>query len=340
MSGGVDILFVGANGKMEMEKVPAAGYPIKGLNIAGLQRSFSVRALAKNLFFPFKLIGSVLKARSIIKSFKPDLVVGTGGYASGPILLAAQQKGIPTAIQEQNAFPGITNKRLGKKAARIFTAYSGLGKYFPEKNIVVSGNPVRKAITETLPSRELACETFGLDSSKLTILNVGGSLGSRTLNNCWKANSQKLLDQGFQLLWQTGKTDYKTIINEVKPQEGMIITEFITDMPMAYAAADVITSRAGAIAISELCLIGKPIVLVPLPSAAEDHQTKNAMALVNENAAELVKDSNASIELISSALELLDNPNKRTQMGANILKLGKPDAAKTIVSELVKLLES
>ncbi|MBX2846156.1 MAG: undecaprenyldiphospho-muramoylpentapeptide beta-N-acetylglucosaminyltransferase [Saprospiraceae bacterium] len=334
--GDVAILFVGAKGKMEMEKVPKAGYEIIGLDIAGFQRKLTF----SNLLLPFKLVGSFLKARKIIKDFRPDLVVGTGGYASGPVLLAAQGMGIPTAIQEQNAFPGITNKKLGKKAARIFTAYEGLDKYFPADAIFVSGNPVRKEIAEELPKREEAIRSFGLDPSKPTLLNIGGSLGSRTLNNVWKANAEALTQQGYQLIWQTGKTDFATIQSEVNAPAGVMITEFIHDMPTAYAAADVIVSRAGAIAISELCLVGKPVVLVPYPFAAEDHQTKNALALVEQQAALHVKDADAPIELANASLELLGNATKRSQMGVNILKLGKPDATQTIVQELKQLIQA
>lgn len=330
-----EFLFIGATGKMEMEKVPKAGYEIKGLPIRGFQRKLSL----ENLKFPFRLLKSIQMSNAILKDFQPDLVIGTGGYASGPMLMAAQRKGFKTAILEQNAFPGMANKRLGNKANRIFVAYENMDKYFPKDAIVNAGNPIRMKLFETLPSKEEAKQFFGLDVAKPVVLSVGGSLGARTLNNVWKVNSNAILENDCQLLWQTGKLEYKTISSQVEEKDGLVVREFIHRMDMAYACADVIVSRAGAIAISELSVIGKPMILVPFPYAAEDHQTKNAKALSNENAAILVADADASAGLATEVVQLLKNREKQNELMQNVKQFAQPKATENIVKELLKIIE-
>ena len=282
-----EFLFIGANGKMEMEKVPQSGYKIVGLNIAGFDRG----NLLKNFGLPFKVISSLMKARKTIKDFKPDFAVGTGGFASGPALYVASRLGIPVFIQEQNSLPGKTNVFNGKKAKAVFTAYPNMDHFFPKSKVFFLGNPVRQNILSDLMETEKAKEKLGLNKDKLTILSVGGSQGSRTLNNGWKDNLEKLKEKNYQLIWQTGKLDYNELTSSIQHPTSIQIKEFISDMATAYSAADVIVSRAGAIAISELAMAKKPVILVPLPSAAEDHQTKNALVLVEKNAAKMVKDS-------------------------------------------------
>lgn len=330
-----EILFVGAEGKMEMEKVPKAGYDIIGLPITGLQRNLSF----SNLMFPFRLIRSISKSRQIIKKFKPDIVIGTGGFASGPMLLAAQQKGIKTVIQEQNSFPGITNKRLGKKAKKIFVSYEGMQEYFPQNAVVNTGNPVRSELFKNLPDQKEAKEFFSLNADQPVILSVGGSLGSRTLNNVWKENYLRFDTDNAQLIWQTGSLEFDTISQAIHAQESIAIREFIYKMDMAYAAADVIVSRAGAIAISELAIIGKPMILVPFPYAAEDHQTKNAQALVHQDAAVMIPDDVAKNTLANTAILLLRNKQRCEILAKNTKKFAKPSATEHIVSEILKLLE-
>lgn len=326
-----EILFVGALGKMEMEKVPKAGYQIKGLPIVGLDRG----NLLSNFSFPSKLLKSLSLAKQIIKEFKPDVAIGTGGYASGPLLWQASKMKIPVVIQEQNSFPGITNKLLKNKAAAICVAYEGI-EQFPKNKTHHTGNPIRAAIFQNLTSKDVALNSFGLDPNKKTILSIGGSQGSRTLNNAWKADLQKIQDAGVQLIWQTGKLDYEKIKNEVSDEfNGIHITEFIYDMKTAFAAADVIVSRAGAMAISELSLVGKPVILVPFPFAAEDHQTKNADALVKENAAIKYADTEVPAHLLDAALELVQNEEKQLTLSTNLKKLGKPNATKEIVDILL-----
>ncbi len=324
--------FIGALGKMEMEKVPKAGYEIIGLPITGIQRKLSI----ENIKFPFKLLKSISMSKKILKEFSPDVVIGTGGYASGPMLLAAQQKNIPTIIQEQNAFPGITNKRLGKKAKRVFVSYDHLEQYFPSKAIRNFGNPVRLDLFESLPSQQHAKAAFGLDVSKPVVLSVGGSLGSRTLNNVWKDQAVELLKNNTQLIWQTGSLEYQSIPTALKEQEGIAVREFIYQMDQAYAAADLIISRAGAIAISELAIVAKPIILVPFPFAAEDHQTKNAASLAAKGAALLIKDEQAREKLVSSALDIVNDTQKSLQMSNSLAPLGKLDATKNIVNEIIE----
>lgn len=331
----VSILFVGALGRMEMEKVPKAGYEIVGLPVAGLQR----RLTWKNLLVPFKLISSLLKAKKIIKKFKPEVVIGVGGYASGPTLRQAESLGIPTLLQEQNSYAGLTNKMLAKKAAKICVAYNGMETYFPKDKILFTGNPVRKDIENVAEKREQALTHFHLDPSKKTILVIGGSLGARTINRAIGAGLDKIVDNGYQLIWQTGKF-YKEeceVLATPYKGRGVYSSDFIYTMDLAYAAADVVISRAGALSVSELCLAEKASVLVPSPNVAEDHQTKNAMALVNEGAAILVKDDVAASELIKTSLKLLGNPEQCQELSANIKKLAKPNAAKDIAAEVCKL---
>lgn len=330
-------LFVGAENRMEMQKVPKAGYDIKGLNISGIQRD----NLLKNFSLPFKIINSLLKANQIIKDFKPDMVIGTGGYASGPTMWVAAQKGIPVLIQEQNSFPGITNKLLKNKAFAICTAYDGMQNYFPQEKTHLTGNPIRSDLFSNLPDQKESKEKFGLNPDKPAILSVGGSLGARTLNNTWTKNFKDLIDNDIQLIWQTGQLEWNKInsIEELK-HPNIHITEFIYDMNIAYAAADIIVSRAGAMAISELTLIGKPIVLVPLPTAAEDHQTKNAQNLVNHKAAKMVEDKNAQSHLIKTTIELSQNKFEKEELSSNIKKLAKPNSAKDIVDIIVDKLKT
>ena len=311
-----EILFVGAKGRMEMEKVPAAGYPIEGLWISGLQR----RLTTDNLMFPFKVISSLYKARKIIKSFKPDVVIGTGGYASGPTLRAASGAGIPTLIQEQNSFPGITNKMLAAKADIICVAYHGMEKFFPASKIKLTGNPIRSDIEFSNINKAETLAQFGLQEGKTTLLVVGGSLGARTINQSIEAGINTLAEAGLQLIWQTGKNFAPQASNAIAQysDKGFITMPFIKEMDKAYAAADIVVSRAGAIAISELCITGKPSILVPSPNVAEDHQTKNAMALSTRNAAILVKDAEAAGSLVNKITELAADAEEQLRLSNNI----------------------
>ncbi|MCO5232590.1 MAG: undecaprenyldiphospho-muramoylpentapeptide beta-N-acetylglucosaminyltransferase [Chitinophagales bacterium] len=331
-----EILFVGALGKMEMEKVPNAGYQIEGLEISGLQRSLSLQ----NLKFPLKVIKSLLKARKIIKNFQPDLAIGVGGYASGPLIFAAALSGVPTIIQEQNSYPGITNKILAKKAKNIFVAYPNMDQFFASDKIIYSGNPIRSAIIQNLPSREESCKYFGLDPSQPIILSFGGSLGAKTLNDSLELGINAFAEKGIQVIWQTGSYYYQNIHEKWGSQlpKGIKILEFLKEMQYAYAAADLIISRAGALSISELCIVGKPTILIPSPNVAEDHQTKNAMALVNKGAAVLVKDSEAREKLISTVFEILNQPLKMKELSEQIKTLGKPEATPTIVHAIQQIL--
>ena len=331
-----EILFVGAEGKMEMEKVPQAGYKIIGLPVAGFQRKLTF----KNFLFPFKLISSLLKARSIVKEFKPDVAVGVGGYASGPLLYAAAGKGVPTLIQEQNSYAGVTNKILSKKAKAICVAYNGMERFFPKDKIVYTGNPVRKDILEYRTKKEEGLKFFGLNTNTSTIFIMGGSLGARTVNKSVIANIDMLLEAGVQVIWQTGKFYFNECQELVaqKNTDKIKVLEFIKDMNLAYAVADVVISRAGALSISELCLVQKPVILVPSPNVAEDHQTKNAMALVEVDAAQMIKDEQAERVLIPAVLKLLQNKEKQSIYSENIAKLGKPEAAKEIAAQVLKLI--
>ena len=329
------ILFVGAKGRMEMERVPAAGYKIIGLDIQGVQRN----SIMKNLMLPFKLLGSVMKSIRIIKDFKPDAAVGVGGYASGPLLYAASLKKIPYLIQEQNSFAGITNKRLGKKAKKICVAFDGMEQFFPADRIVKTGNPVRRDSVDIKDKRKEALDIFKFSADKKTLLVIGGSLGARTLNTSVLTDLEKIIGADVQLIWQTGKYYYE----EVKQKLGsdyshnIRVMEFLNRMDLAYAAADVIISRAGAGTIAELCVVGKPVILVPSPNVAEDHQTKNAETLVKDNACEFITDKNAVDELIDSALKLLNDEKKKKILSDNISKLALPNADEVIAKEVIQI---
>jgi UDP-N-acetylglucosamine--N-acetylmuramyl-(pentapeptide) pyrophosphoryl-undecaprenol N-acetylglucosamine transferase len=332
------ILFVGAKGRMEMEKVPAAGYEIEGLWISGLQRKLTL----KNLMFPFKVISSLMKARRIVRSFKPDVAVGVGGYASGPLLKAAASMGKNTLIQEQNSYPGITNKLLSKNADKICVAYDGMDRWFPSNKILKTGNPVREEVTQLDGIREEALAHFGLNPSKKTVLVVGGSLGARTINESIKKCLQDFVDQDIQLVWQCGKFYYEDCKEFASSynQDLIKVHQFITTMNYAYAAADIIVSRAGAMSISELSLVKKPCILVPSPNVAEDHQTHNAMSLVNKGAAVLVKDVEARETLGKEILSLLSDEEKRSSLSANISLLGLAGASEQIAREVLALAET
>ncbi|NTW23119.1 MAG: undecaprenyldiphospho-muramoylpentapeptide beta-N-acetylglucosaminyltransferase [Lentimicrobium sp.] len=335
---GAKILFVGAEGRMEMEKVPAAGYEIKGLWISGLQRSFSL----KNLLVPLKIIHSSLKARKIIQEFKPGAAVGVGGYASGPTISSAASMGIPTILQEQNSYPGITNKMLAAKAKKICVAYNGMEKYFPAEKIIITGNPVRKDITNKKDLRNEALSYFGLDGAKPVILAVGGSLGARTLNLSLQSGLKKLVDNNIQLIWQTGKSFSEIAGISVEPFEkaGIKQLPFISRMDLAYAAADIVISRAGAIAISELCITGKPSILVPSPNVAEDHQTKNAMALVSQEAAILVTDAEAPQKLVDTCIALTTDKPGMQKLSRNIAKLAQHESAQRIAGIILECIKT
>jgi UDP-N-acetylglucosamine--N-acetylmuramyl-(pentapeptide) pyrophosphoryl-undecaprenol N-acetylglucosamine transferase len=330
-----EILFVGANGRMEMEKVPAAGYKIVGLNISGIQRG----SIKKNLALPFKLIGSLRKAFNLISGFKPDVVVGVGGYASGPILFAASWKNVPYLIQEQNSYAGITNKKLGGKAGKICVAFDDMDQFFPKAKILKTGNPVRKEVVDIENKRYSGAELLKLDPKKKTILVTGGSLGAGTLNKSLEKHLQQIIDADVQLVWQTGKYYYQGIIDRlgVNPHPNVRILEFLNRMDLAYAAADVIISRAGAGTIAELCLIKKPVILVPSPNVAEDHQTKNALALVKNNAALLIADRSAEDTLVTEALALLKNKTRSAEFAENIGKMALRDSDDIIATEVLKL---
>ena len=330
-----DILFVGALGRMEMEKVPNAGYKIIGIPIAGLQRRFTLA----NLKLPFLIIQSLLKTRKIVKEFQPDVVVGTGGYASGPLLKAAISQGVPALLQEQNSYAGITNKLLSKKAAKICVAYEGMEKFFPKDKLILTGNPVRQDLKAVRTKKEEAISFFKLDPAKKTILVIGGSLGARTINEAIGEGLSKLAQNDIQLIWQTGKLYYPNAMEQTKSyaNKRMYALDFISRMDLAYAAADIVVSRAGASSVSELCNIGIPSILVPSPNVAEDHQTKNAMALVDKDAAILVKDGEASQLLIKCALELITNTSKQVTLTNNISKMAYQDSAGIIANEVLKL---
>ena len=327
-----NFLFVGANDRMEMEKVPQAGYKIKGLWIAGIQRKLTL----KNLLFPFKLISSLWNANKIIKNFKPNIVIGTGGFASGPTLFEASKRGIKTVIQEQNSFPGITNKLLSKKADKICVAYDGLDRFFPAEKMIKTGNPVRQDLLNIKSKRAESLDFFGLDGNRKTLVIIGGSLGARTINNLIENNINWLVKNNVQVIWQTGKLYY----NEFKKYDeldGVQTYAFLNRMDLTYAAADVLISRAGASSISELCIVGKPVIFIPSPNVAEDHQTKNALSVVTKNAALLLKESELNI-FQSMFKELLDDSNLQQTLSENIKKLALPNATKHIVEEIEKLL--
>ena len=340
-----EILFVGAEGRMEMEKVPAAGFRIVGLKIAGLQRKLSLKNIVEDIKVPFRFLQSIRKAREIIKEFKPDIAVGVGGYASAPLLFAATQMKIPTLIQEQNGFAGLTNKMLGKRVDKICVAYEGMEKFFPKDKIVLTGNPIRKVIVPCTPEMKAeGIEFYGMNPDKKHLLVVGGSLGSGTLNNAMRSWIEKGCPGGenLEILWQCGKY-YKKSVDAFMDEHGkdcpgIQYSDFISRMDLAYAMADVVISRSGASSISELCAARKAAVFVPSPNVAEDHQTHNAMALVRKDAGMIVKDDEAVEKLMGVALALLDNPDKIRQMETNIGKLAKMDAGSVIVEEAYKLI--
>lgn len=329
-----DILFVGADNRMEMEKVPAAGYPIKGLPVAGFNR----KNLLKNIGVLLKLRKSISLARNIISDFKPDIAIGVGGYCSGPTLKAAQKAGVPTLLQEQNSYAGVTNKLLAKKAEKICVAYPDLERFFPAEKIVLTGNPVRKDLLNGNISSEKARSRFGLKPQRKTVLIVGGSLGALTLNESMEAGIRRLNQEGIQVIWQTGKNFGDRAAEAAKGLEGVVVAKFITDMASAYAAADLVVSRAGAGSISELELLGKPAILVPSPNVAEDHQTKNARALSGKGAAVLVPDGEARHCLTDEIISLLSDKQRLEDMSTEIRRLALPDSDEKIVDEIVKIL--
>jgi UDP-N-acetylglucosamine--N-acetylmuramyl-(pentapeptide) pyrophosphoryl-undecaprenol N-acetylglucosamine transferase len=327
-----EFLFVGAKDKMEMQKVPQAGYEIKGLWIAGLQRKLTLQ----NMMFPLKLATSLLESRRIIRQFKPNVVIGTGGFASGPLLQAAGGAGIPTVIQEQNSFPGITNKLLSKKANAICVAYENLERFFPKEKMVLTGNPVRQDLIDIDSKRDEAIAFYGLDPNKNTLLVLGGSLGARRVNQLIEKELQNILSQDVQIIWQCGKLyfeDYKKY-----DQPNVKVVDFIERMDFVYASADVIISRAGASSVSELCIVGKPVIFIPSPNVAEDHQTKNAQAIVDAKGAVLLKESELESQFSIVFEALLKDKGKQSQLSENIKKLARPNAVKVIVEEIKKLL--
>lgn len=339
------ILFVGAEGRMEMQRVPAAGYEIEGLPVSGFDR----KNLLKNISILIKLWKSQCKAKQIIRNFKPQVAVGVGGYASGPTLNMAGKLGIPTLLQEQNGYAGVTNKLLAKRAKKICVAYEQMERFFPAEKIIMTGNPVRQALVQTTLTREEGIKHFNLDPKKKTILIIGGSLGARTINESILAglklvqanNEASTIDEQVQLIWQTGKYYYKEMDERVKQNSTqkfpLYMNDFISSMEHAYAAADLVISRAGAGSISEFCLLGKAVILVPSPNVAEDHQTKNAMALVKKGAAICITDKEAPIKLISEALKLIYDAERIKKLQENILTLAKPNAAATIANEVIEL---
>lgn len=331
-----EILFVGAKGKMEMEKVPKAGFPIKGLWISGLQRKLTLA----NLLFPVKVVVSLINSMRIIKTFKPDVAIGVGGYAGGPLLKAATMLGVPALIHESNSFPGITNKLLGKSVNTVCVAFPGMEKYFPKDKLVITGNPVRQEILKLAGKREEALAHFKLDRSRPVVLAVGGSLGARSINQAMHEALPMFKEKGYQVLWQTGKHYKKESENAVKElvYDGVKAHEFIYEMDLAYAAADLVVSRAGAMSVSELALVAKPAILVPFPYASEDHQTKNAMTLVLKNAAVLVKDNEAKSKLYDEIETLLTSPEKMNELVVNINKLAISDADQLILKEVEAIL--
>jgi UDP-N-acetylglucosamine--N-acetylmuramyl-(pentapeptide) pyrophosphoryl-undecaprenol N-acetylglucosamine transferase len=330
----IEILFVGAKGKMEMEKVPQAGYQIEGIDIAGLNRS----SLIKNIGLPFKLVKSFFQVRNILKKFQPDAVIGVGGYSSFPVLRWAQARGIPTFIHESNSFAGKSNIWLGKKATRIFVASEGMEKFFPADKIVMTGNPVRSSISQSVITREEGIKFFSLDEKKKTVLVFGGSLGARSINEAIDKHLDDLLNAGLQLIWQTGKPYAAKAKERAAGKKAVWVNDFITQMEFAYAAADVVLSRSGAMTVAELCVVKKPVIFVPYPHAAEDHQTVNAMALVNKNAAMMVKDSEAVDTIVPMIIELSKDENKQNELKKNISALAITNADEKVAREVLKSL--
>ncbi len=333
---GADFLFVGARGKMEMEKVPEQGFAIKGLWISGLKRKWSI----SNLLFPLKLISSLWNARKIIKGFRPDIVIGVGGFASGPTLWMANKLRVPTLIQEQNSFPGITNRLLAKKVEKICVAYDGLEKFFPAGKIVKTGNPIRREVIEIAGKRPEAAVFFGLDASQKTILFVGGSLGALAVNETLSHQVKRLLDEGVQVIWQTGAYYYEKamLVSRELSSPALVVRDFIKRMDLAYAMADMVVSRAGAIAISEIAAVGKAAIFVPLPTAAEDHQRMNALALVENDAALMVSNSETDRKLIDTCVALINDEAKQADLERNIQKMAVKDADERIADVVAEII--
>lgn len=331
LAAGTEILFVGAKGKMEMEKVPQAGYEIKGLDIAGFNRS----SLTKNIGLPFKLIKSFFQVRKIIDEFRPDAVVGVGGYSSFPVLKQAQLKGISTYIHESNSFAGRTNILLGKKATKVFVASDGMEKFFPPEKIFITGNPVRKSIAHSTVNHSQACRFFDLDENKTTVLAVGGSLGARSINEALANKLDAFQSHNLQLIWQTGKTTAAEYKDKAKKYINIWVDDFITQMEMAYAAADIVISRSGAMAVTELCVARKPVIFVPFPFASEDHQTVNAQTLVDKKAALMIKDTEAFEKLTAMAISLAENKDLQAELIENIGRLAITNADEVIAREIL-----
>jgi len=329
-----EFLFVGAQDKMEMQKVPQAGYAIEGLWIAGIQRKLTLQ----NMLFPFKLMSSLLKSRKIIKRFQPSAVIGTGGFASGPLLQMANSMNIPTVIQEQNSYPGITNKMLSKKANAICVAYENLERFFPKEKIVFTGNPVRQDLLDVENKRSEGILYFKLDANKKTLLVLGGSLGARRINQLIEKELDFLLANGIQIFWQCGKLYYEDY-KKYNDKENVQVVAFIDRMDLIYAAADFVISRAGASSVSELCLVGKPTIFIPSPNVAEDHQTKNAKAIVDKKGAILLKETELDSIFETTFSDLISNENKQKELSQNIKSLAKPNATKDIVEEIIKLVK-
>jgi UDP-N-acetylglucosamine--N-acetylmuramyl-(pentapeptide) pyrophosphoryl-undecaprenol N-acetylglucosamine transferase len=330
-----EFLFVGASDRMEMDKVPQAGYKIEGLWISGIQRKLTL----KNLAFPFKLLISLLRSKKIVKTFKPDVVIGTGGFASGPLLQVATSRKIPSLIQEQNSYPGITNKLLSKKVNTICVAYEGLEKFFPKEKIRLTGNPIRKDLLEVKSKQVEGKDVFKLIHSKHTLLVLGGSLGARRVNQLIEANLDTFKALNVQVIWQCGKLYYQQykLYNEL---DNVQVHAFLNNMDMAYAAADIIISRAGAISVSELCIVGKPVIFIPSPNVAEDHQTKNAKAVADKNAAILIREKDLESDFKNQFTELISNEEKRKELSKNIEALALINATNDIVNEIEKLLKN
>jgi UDP-N-acetylglucosamine--N-acetylmuramyl-(pentapeptide) pyrophosphoryl-undecaprenol N-acetylglucosamine transferase len=331
------ILFVGAAGRMEMTRVPEAGYKIMGLWISGLQRKLTW----SNLLFPVKLVVSYIRAAVIIKRYRPHVVIGTGGYASGPIMMAATRFRIPSVIQEQNSFAGLANKQVADKVSKVCVAYDGMEKYFPKEKIVITGNPVRKDIISVASKVAKAKQHFGFETGRKTLLVIGGSLGAKTINESMLKGIEKLIDAQVQVIWQTGKGYYNSYRAQLSHFDlrRIRVHDFVKEMDLAYAAADVVISRSGALAVSELCIAGKSTILVPSPNVAEDHQTKNAMALVEKDAALMVADKDAREKLVDEALKLLFDDKQAAKLQHNILGLARPHATEDIVNEIEKLIK-
>ena len=332
----IEFLFVGAKNRMEMEKVPLSGYPIKGLWISGLQRRFT----SKNLLFPFKLLFSLIRAFQIVKKFKPDIAIGTGGFASGPLMYVAAKKNIPCIIQEQNSYPGITNKILSKYVNKICVAYDKMERFFPKEKLIFTGNPIRKELLNLPNEKTKSFEHFKINKDAFTVLVIGGSLGALSINSAIKNGLVKIKQSQINLIWQTGLPYFNIAnqsVNEIN-SKNIIAYPFIKEMDLAYNVADIVVSRAGAIAISELCCIGKPTILVPSPNVSEDHQYKNAQSLVNKNAAVLVKDIEANSKLVNKLIDLVNDKKTQKKLSDNIKKLSKKDAANFIADIALNML--